>query len=105
MTTDVQEIVKTILMLSTVPLVTACTSYLKLKSWSSETKKLGAFGFSVLFALVPAVIDGRFDIGNIGGTTMLLFYASRAFYDQYFGATQFNRTLEAMGEPHDDKLP
>ncbi len=88
------DLLKTLLTIATVPLVTLLTSWLKQCSWKREYKILLMLLMSFLFAIAISIAEQQFDIANVGGTLSVIAALAFSFYEVYFKHTALNETLE-----------
>jgi hypothetical protein len=91
---DMNEFIKALLILGTIPIVTMVTSWIKRCEWKPEHKRLLAGAVSFVFAGLIAWADNKIDLTNIGGTGVIIVYGARSFYEFYFQRTDLNKTLE-----------
>ena len=88
------DLLKTLLTIATVPLVTLLTSWLKRCNWKREYKILLMLLISLVFAVAISIAEQQFDVANVGGTLSVIAALAFSFYEAYFKKTALNETLE-----------
>ena len=88
------DLLKTLLTIATVPLVTLLTSWLKRCNWKREYKILLMLLISLVFAVAISIAEQQFDVANVGGTLSVIAALAFSFYEAYFKHTALNETLE-----------
>lgn len=88
------DLLKTVLTIATVPLVTLLTSWLKRCNWKREYKILLMLLISLVFAVAISIAEQQFDVANVGGTLSVIAALAFSFYEAYFKKTALNETLE-----------